>query len=252
LYVDASDPGAAAALADALDGRPGAKGARSMPKPADRTVFFSFLALLGMITRALAAIPSKPESRKNVRRRSAVVLLLALPLTGCSLPHLAVLRGNRFAERGRFEEAIAAYLAAGAEAGDGVVALNLGGVYSRMGEHAAAEPLYERAQDSRDPKVAAAAFHNRGVQLFESYRFDEAVEVFKKALRLSPEDLETKRALELALSTLTATVSPMSRQSVSTDKTGRDDALFSLLRRAESDWFRPSEPTSAEERGLDH
>jgi hypothetical protein len=249
-YLDVLDPSTLRTLADALDGRPGAPGSRALPRPADRTGLFAFLALLGVFLRAAVALPPSPKRRP--RCRAAAVLLIALSLTGCAGPRLAVLRGNRMTNRGRYEEAIASYLFAGTEEGDGLVALDLGGVYSRMGEGAAAEPLYTRAQDSRDPRVAAAAFHNMGVQLFEAYRFEEAAESFKKALRLVPDDLETKRALELALSVVTATASPVQRQNITIKPGSRDEALLSLLRRMESDWFRPSAPASKGEGGLDY
>lgn len=251
-YLDASDPSTLRNLADALDGRPGAPGSRALPKPADRTGLFALLALLGVIARAAAALPVPPKGRRKTKGRAAASLLVVLTLSGCSGPRISVLRGNRMTRHGRYEEAVASYLAAGTQAGDGLVALNLGGVYSRMGELSAAEPLYEQARESRDVRVAAAAHHNMGVQLFEAYRFEEAAESFKQALRLAPGNLETKRALELSQSVVTAAASPMRRQNITVKPGGRDEALLSLLRRMESDWFRPSQGTAEDEGGLDH
>lgn len=252
LYLDVTDPAALRTIADALDVRPGSAGARTARRPADRASFLAFLALLGLAVRALGSLPS--PGRRRGRRRIAAVLLAALLLTGCSGPRLAVLRGNRLAAQGRYEDAIAAYLAAGPETGDGVVALNLAGVYSRLGERAASSPLYERAQASGYSRVAAAAFHNLGVQYFEAARFEEAAESFIKALRLVPEDLETKRALELARAAAAASRIARSaqRQTTSAGADGKDEALLSLLRRAESDWFRPPASPAEAGEGIDH
>ena len=251
LYVDLADPAVLRILTDALDPRPGSSGARAASKPADRTGLFALLALLGLSGRAILGLPVSSRRRA---RASLSALLVALTLGGCSNPRLQVLSGNRLADRGRYEDAIAAYLAVGQGEGEGIVALDLATIYSRMGEGTAANPLYARAQSSRLPRVAAAAHHNQGVQLFESSRFEEAAEAFIRALRLAPEDVETKRALELARSA--AAASRMSRasrrQATSSGIGGRDEALLSLLRRAEADWYRPPSSPASDAGGPDH
>ncbi len=252
LYVDLADPGALRILSDALDSRPGSPGARPARRPADRTGTAAFLALLGAAARALLGLPFLPGRRRG--SRAAAALLALTILTGCSGPRLRVLEGNRRLRRGQYEEAIAAYLAAGEKAGEGIVALDLATAYSRMGEGAAADPLFALAQSSRLPEVAAAAYHNQGVRLFEASRFDEAAQAFMNALRLVPQDLETKRALELARAAAASSrLSRASRRQASAiGEGGRDEALLSLLGRAESGWFRPPASSSADSGGLDH
>ena len=250
-YVDLMDPTALGVLSDALDSRPGRPGSRPAPRPADRTGSAAFLALLGLAVRALLSLPFLPRV-KSVG--SAAFLLALITLTGCSGPRLRVLEGNRRALQGQYEEAIAAYLAVGDKTGEGVVALNLATVYSRMGEGAAADSLFASAQDSPRSEVAAAAFHNQGVRLFEASRFDEAAKAFISALRLVPQNMEAKRGLELAraAASLYRLSQASSRQASSVGADGRDEALLSLLRRAESDRFRPSDSTSSEAGGPDH
>ncbi len=251
LYADLSDPAALRTISEALDSRPGTPGSRPARRPADRTGLAAFLALLGAALRAFLGLPAPPPGRG---RRTAAVLLAVLGLSACSGPRLRVLEGNRLAERGRYEDAIAAYLSAGEREGEGIVALDLATVYSRMGEGTAADPLFALAESSRLPEVAAAAYHNRGVRLFESSRFDEAAQAFIRALRLVPQDIESKRALELARAAAAASrLSRASRReatSVGTD--GRDEALLSLLRRADSGSFRPPAAPSSDSGGPDH
>ena len=252
LYVDLSDPAALRTISDALDFRPGSPGSRPARRPADRTGLSAFLALLGAALRGFLGLPVQPPARRV--RKAAAVLLAVLGLSGCSGPRLRVLEGNRLAERGRYEDAIAAYLAVGEQEGEGIVALALATVYSRMGEGTAADPLFALAQSSRLPKVAAAAYHNQGVRLFESSRFDEAAQAFVQALRLVPQDIETKRALELARAAAAASrLSRASRREASSvGMDGRDEALLSLLRRADSGFFRPPAALSSVPEGLDH
>lgn len=250
-YLDLADPAALRILADALDARPGHPGSRPAPRPADRTGSAALMALLGAAARALLGLPFLP--RRKSRRAAAALLALTI-LTGCSGPRLRVLEGNRRMIRGQYQDAVTAYLAVGEEAGEGIVALNLATAYSRMGEGAAADPLFGLAQSSVRPEVAAAAYHNQGIRLFEAARFEEAARVFVNALRLVPQDIETKRALELARAA--ASSSRLSRtsqrQASSIGEGGRDEALLSLLRKAESGWFRPPAPASSDTGGPDH
>ncbi len=252
LYVDLSDPAALRTISEALDSRPGSPGARPARRPADRTATAAFLALLGAAIRSILALPYLPRSRGS--SRAAAALLVLAVLSGCSGSRLRVLDGNRLAQRGRYDEAIAAYLAAREGDEDGIVALNLATVYSRIGEGAAADPLFARAQESPLPAVAAAAFHNQGVRLFEASRFEEAAEAFTRALRLAPQNIESKRGLELArASAASSRISRTARRQASSLGTdGRDEALLSLLRKAESDWFRPPAADASESGGPDH
>lgn len=253
LYVDLADPAALRVLSEALDARPGSPGARPARRPADRTGLAAFLALLGAAVRALLGLPFPPARRGSPRRAAAALLVMTI-LAGCSGPRLKVLEGNRKARRGQYEDAVTAYLSAGEQSGDGIVALNLATVYSRMGEGTAADPLFALAQGSVRPEVAAAAHHNQGVRLFEASRFDEAAEAFMRALRLVPQDIETKRGLELARAAASSSrlARAARRQASSIGIEGRDEALLSLLRRAESEWFRPPAGPSSDSGGPDH
>lgn len=252
LYVDLSDPAALGTIAEALDSRSGSPGARPARRPADRTAPAAFLALLGVAVRSILGLPFPPRPR-GVSRGVAGLLALVL-LSGCSGPRLRVLDGNRLARRGRYDEAIAAYLAVRGEDELGIVALNLATVYSRIGEGAAADPLFTLAQESPLPDVASAAYRNQGVRFFEAYRFEEAAEAFTRAIRLAPRDIEAKRGLELArAAAVSSRVSRAARRQASSLGTeGRDEALLSLLRRAESGWFRPPAPDTSESGGPDH
>ncbi|HSV55681.1 MAG TPA: VWA domain-containing protein, partial [Magnetospirillaceae bacterium] len=238
LYVDLMDPASLNILADALDRRSGYPDGGIPGRPAERTGLAAILALLGAAGRAFLGLPAPhrgavPPRGRRARKASAA-LLAAVLLGGCTGPRMRVLMGNRLADRGRYEEAIASYLAAGKGQGDGVVELALATVYSRLGQGEAADPLYARAQASGRGEVAAAAFHNQGVRLFEAYRFEEAGDAFVRALRLAPGEVETKRALELAREAAAASRASKAsrRQAAAVGAGGTDDALLSLLRRA--------------------
>lgn len=115
---------------------------------------------------------------------------------------MQILGGNRFMEEGRYNEAAALYLKAGMDAWDGLGAYNLANAFVRLGQAAAAEPLYAKAAASPNPALAAAAWYNQGAAWFSKGRYADAVKAFRSALILEPGNLEAAAAYETALSAL--------------------------------------------------
>ena len=58
---------------------------------------------------------------------------------------------------------------------------------------------FQRAAESPDPKLRADAWYNAGNTLVEQQKLKEAVDAYKRALRLKPDDRRAKWNLELAL-----------------------------------------------------
>lgn len=76
---------------------------------------------------------------------------------------------------------------------------NQGNSYYEQQKYEEALQNYEMtAELMQDPKDKAAAYHNLGNAYFKGQQFDKSVDAYKNALRLQPNDLETKYNLALA------------------------------------------------------
>jgi tetratricopeptide (TPR) repeat protein len=162
-----------------------------------------------------------------------------------------VIRGNRLHERGRYEEAAAAYLSLDAE-GQGqrfseVINFDLANVYARLGEYPAAAALYDELRKSGEPRLCAASWYNEGLILYEKGRYAEAYRAFRAALAIDPRDADARRNLELAWRDWQRhAAAPPERAAASERKAGgnADDELR-LLRRLETGRFRPGGASAA-------
>lgn len=120
-------------------------------------------------------------------------------------------RGNRLYREGRFEEAVQAYQAALRDGnGSPQLRYNLGTALLRLGRHEEAEEQLRLALDDVDADLRQRAYYNLGNRYLEAARsaedaqqqtqlLDAAVESYKRALRLRPDDSDAKWNLELAL-----------------------------------------------------
>lgn len=191
--------------------------------PAGRTVqqrerhaLFLGLALILLIIDTLLGSPALrsglAESARRLRTRSParaipVVLLIALVGSGYGIGDLE--RGNRLYREGRYAEAVEAYrraLAAGESSPE--LHYNLGTALLRLGRYDEAERSLRQALDGIEPEVRHRSFYNLGNRFLEAARangedgaelLESAVEAYKRALRLRPDDDDAKWNLELAL-----------------------------------------------------
>lgn len=120
-------------------------------------------------------------------------------------------RGNRHFREGRFREAVEAYQAALADGEDSpVLRYNLGTALLELGRYAEAEEHLRSALDVVEPRTREWVYYNLGQRYLEDARgqsdpeatgalYDAAVEAYRQALRLGPEDADAKWNYELAL-----------------------------------------------------
>ena len=109
-------------------------------------------------------------------------------------------QGNREFLRGKFDGAKGAYYKALGKDSTSVPArYNLSNTWYRENEYEQAETeLKERVMTFSDPLQRAKAFHNLGnIQLMQK-KYAESIESYKNALRLRPNDMETKENLAYA------------------------------------------------------
>ncbi len=76
---------------------------------------------------------------------------------------------------------------------------NAANTYNRQGDVAGTALQTDQALKASDPDLQTQAWYNLGNAYFDAQQWQEAVEAYKAALRLNPDDLDAKFNLELAL-----------------------------------------------------
>jgi tetratricopeptide (TPR) repeat protein len=150
------------------------------------------------------------NSRGGFAQRAAIIVLFTFTFgTGFAIGELE--RGNRYYRSGKYVEAVREYEKA-ITAGDDSPELryNLGTALIQLGRYEDAERHLRLALREMRPELRQRAFYNLGSRYLEHARksddqqsarqlLDGAVESYKQALRLEPQDMNAKWNLELAL-----------------------------------------------------
>jgi Ca-activated chloride channel family protein len=136
-----------------------------------------------------------------------LVLLMTIMLLALSACAPAVVRhneaGNEHFGESAYGDAIAEYqLAQVAEPDLSEPYYNAANAYNRMSQLDAALAQTEQALKTAGPALAAQAWYNLGNAFFDAEQWPQAVEAYKEALRLKPDDVDAKHNLELALQRL--------------------------------------------------
>lgn len=145
--------------------------------------------------------------------RRLLILPLALLLVAFGIGDFE--RGNRLYREGRIEEAVEAYRSALQDGNRSPeLRYNLGTALLRLGRLDEAEQHFEAALQSVDPEVRQPTHFNLGNRFLSealnapeeeeaaaerARLLDSAVDAYKQALRLEPQDADAKWNLELAL-----------------------------------------------------
>jgi Ca-activated chloride channel family protein len=143
-----------------------------------------------------------------VRRLVVPILAVAVGTAGV---FTGIERGNRLYRSGDYAEAVDAYRAALEDGEDTpVLRYNLGTALLKLGRYPEAEEHLRAALDAVDPSTREWVYYNLGQRFLEDARraqdpeatgalYDAAVESYRQALRLRPEDVDAKWNYELAL-----------------------------------------------------
>jgi tetratricopeptide (TPR) repeat protein len=138
------------------------------------------------------------------RAAAALVLLAFFPfVTGFDLflrrdPNIE--KGNQALNAGKADDALKAYdRAAQARPDDPTVRFDRGAALYALKRYPEAQKEFQRAAEAHDSKLRADAYYNMGNAQYQQKRFKDALEAYKRALGLRPEDRRAKWNLELAL-----------------------------------------------------
>lgn len=180
-------------------------------EPRDQTPWFVALALLLLILDYVISRRRRTRSLPTTKQQAvAAVLVLFFFGTGFAIGGFE--KGNRLYRSGKYAEAAQEYekvLASGKDSPE--LRYNLGTAYLKLGKYEDAEKHLQLAVRQSQPDVRQRAFYNLGNRYLEPARkggldqqattqlLDGAVEAYKQALRLQPNDMDAKWNLELAL-----------------------------------------------------
>ena len=161
-----------------------------------------------MTIRTRAGARARGAVRRDRGRPAHAALLACVAVVLAAAPGLAsgqagrarVEEGNRLYRDGLFDEAHQKYLEAMAEAPDRpVIPFNDGNALYQKLDYDRAMEAYQRAIETGDPALAAAAWYNLGNALYRQQQLEPALEAYKQALRLDPADADAKHNLEWVL-----------------------------------------------------
>lgn len=178
---------------------------QSLASRLESTPIERFQGFLLVAVIALFLLPLVPERRRGLAR-VLPLLLAAVLLAGCAGPEAElVAQGNEAFAAADYETALRAYFNASDEAPNlGEPTYNAANVYYRQEGLAEAQSLLERALTRAGGVLAQVGLFNRGNVAYGQGDFGTAVNTYKQALRLNPNDADAKYNLELALQALQA------------------------------------------------
>lgn len=108
--------------------------------------------------------------------------------------------GNKHFEKGSFQEAEISYKKAlDADQESLRAGFNLGdAMYEQENFTESGKKFMEISQKAEEEEIKAGSYHNLGNSLLKEKKYEESIEAYKKALKLKPDDLDTKYNLQYA------------------------------------------------------
>jgi|AGTN01.1.fsa_nt_gi Tfp pilus assembly protein PilF len=131
-----------------------------------------------------------------------IILLLSLALAAPLFASASgkVRAGNRLYKKARYDRSLEQYREAEISSPQNpVIRFNIGDALYKTGDFEASSNEFRRALASRDPRVRGAAYYNLGNAAFRADKTDEALEYYKKALAVNPNDMDAKYNIEYIL-----------------------------------------------------
>lgn len=182
---------------------------QSLASRLESTPIERFQGFLLVAVIALFLLPLVPERRRRLNGAARVLplLLVAWLLVGCAGQEAElVAQGNAAFAAADYETALRAYFDATDAAPDlSEPTYNAANTYYRQEGLEEAQSLLERALTKAGGLLAQVGLFNRGNVAYQQQDFGTAVDTYKQALRLNPNDVDAKYNLELALQALQAT-----------------------------------------------
>jgi tetratricopeptide (TPR) repeat protein len=117
--------------------------------------------------------------------------------------HSAIDKGNRRYHSGEHKQALDEYLKAGRiDSTSAVPHFNAGDALYRLEDYSEGAKRFLQAAGSSEDSIASMSYYNLGNAMFRAGDIESAVEAYKRALLIEPDDEDAKYNLELAMKLL--------------------------------------------------
>ncbi len=196
----ASDLGVAAAYAQIASGETRRAGMHVFRTYAERFQWPLAGALLLIIMEfILRVLPRRRRARAGL---ATMALLCFLTMSGFSFFETAAAlckRANDYFQDGKFEEAFQRYARAlELDSDNPILQFNSGDALYKQEKYAEARDAYGKVGSKVGKVLSGSARFNMGNAYLRESKLDDAIEEYKKALRINPGDELAKRNLEIA------------------------------------------------------
>jgi len=113
-----------------------------------------------------------------------------------------LVKGNRYFKEGNYDKAEESYLKSLNKKPSPVAQFNLGNtLYKKEKTEDAVKSFDDAAAAATEPEMKAKSLYNKGVLYHKGNKLSEAINAYKEALRLTPDDAEIRKNLQLAIRT---------------------------------------------------
>jgi Ca-activated chloride channel homolog len=132
-----------------------------------------------------------------------LTILCSLSLAAAFAQNGEIILGNRLYKEEKYEKAEELYRKSLSKKNSTEAQFNLGNsLYKQDKTDDAIKSFDEAAANASTPEMKAKALYNKAVLYHKANKLNEAVEAYKAALRLTPDDPEIRKNLQLALRAL--------------------------------------------------
>jgi Ca-activated chloride channel homolog len=142
------------------------------------------------------------KKRFEIHYQAKKLFIISLILFGIApvvfaSSYSSVNAGNKDFKKGKFQESLNNYRKAEiAKPKEPVIHYDQGAAQYKLGDYTESSSQYMRALADGDKGLKARALYNLGNAAFKNQKTDEALEYYKKALSLNPDDRDAKYNIE--------------------------------------------------------
>ncbi|WP_407523748.1 tetratricopeptide repeat protein [Lacibacter sp. MH-610] len=141
--------------------------------------------------------------RKQLRYLTGKTCMIALLMLCCrqiDAQNTELIKGNRFYKDSSYGKAEEQYRKSISKKPTIAAQYNLGNTFYQQQKSDEAITQYDAAATAaEDANLKAKALYNKGVVYHRNNKLEEAIAAYKEALRLTPDDAEVRKNLQLAL-----------------------------------------------------
>jgi len=153
------------------------------------------------------------SERKGVFVGLFLLLIFLLPDSGYASLRAKINKGTRLYNQGKFEEALREYQDAQIDQPEShIVHFNIGDAVYKTQDYIRALEEFTKASYAKDRSIQQKSSYNAGNCLYKVDRLEEALQQYRKALDLNPDDRDAKYNMELIYKKMRESKKPVQEQ----------------------------------------